>query len=725
MKQFTRHFGMLVFTAMLALVAAISPLAADDDVEVEGVIESVTADNITVAGTVFLIDSDTEIELPFSNVALQAGLYAEVEGENNSSGILVADKIEVEDDVDLEGLIDSLGTDYVIVNGLWAAVDVNTEIRGDHGSNLTLSDLNAGDFVELRADLLSNLTYLATRIELEDDSTNEDLEVKGFITSLGQDSIVVNNITFSVDSLTRVEDDDHQVISFSTLQIGQFVEVHAIQRNGGYYATKIELEDDDNNNDLEIKDFITAIGADSLVVGNTTFVVDSLTRVEDDDNNPISFSALQVGQFVEVHAILRSNGYYATRIELEDDINGDEVEFTAPIDTLLLDQLIVGGQLFNVNAQTVILDDNRLPITFADLQIGMIVEIKGRRQPDGSLLATLIKIEDFFQDEIEVKAIIDSLGSDYIALAGHVFNVNAQTAVFNNQNLPIAFSDLTVGQIVEVRGDRLPNGSLLATRIKIEDQLNGNLTVFDDISGLSANQLTISGQDVNLDNFTLVLNHANDPINVSNINIGDEISLKAVAVSGTWKAVSVKIERQPGFGKLQGTVGQNAAQSVMIAGQVFAINTDTRILDEKYRPVSSAAILSGEEAIVWSQNNGNDNVALQIQVNAQNLTAIDNPQTNLPEAFVLKQNYPNPFNPVTTIPLTINGEQWQQVTLVIYNVLGQEINTLFNGFLNEGQYQFTWNANDRSNRIVPSGVYFYRAIIGSTVSETKKMILLR
>lgn len=724
MKKLTHSVSFWAAAALLLLISAVSPVIADDDVEVEGVIESVTSTSISVAGTVFLIDGDTEIKLPFSNATLQSGLYAEVEGENNNNGILVADKIEVEGDVDLEGAIDSLGSDFIMVRGLRAAVDANTEIRGDHGSNLTFSDLSVGDFVELEADLLSNLTYLASKIEVENDSTGEDLEIKGFITAIDTGSITVSDFNFAVDSLTRVEDDDHHQISLSDLQVGQYVEVHAIQRNGGYYATKIELEDDHNNEDLEVKGIISAIGSDSLVVNDIVFTVDSLTRVEDDDDQRIPFSALQTGQLVEVHAIQRNGGYYATKIELEDDDN-NEVELTAPIDTLLQDQLIAGGILFDVNAQTVILDDNRLPITFGDLQIGMIVEIKGRFQQDGSLLAARIKIEDFFQDELEVTAAVDSLGSDYIALAGYIIAVDAQTAVFNDQNLPIAFSDLIVGQIVEVRADLQPTGGFLATRIKIEDGSAGNLILFDGISSLSANSLTITGQSISTDNYTLVLNHANDPVALSDLTSGDEVYLQAVASNSGWKAATIKIERRPGFSRLQGAVTQVNTQSLSIAGKSFSIDPATRVLDEKYRPVTASAIQPGQEVVVWSHDDGTGSTALQVLTGAQNVTAINDPSTNLPAAFSLQQNYPNPFNPVTVIPLEINAEQWQPVQLVIYNVLGQEVRVLFNGLLDTGQYKFNWDASDRNGQMVPSGIYFYRAVVNGTVSQTRKMILLR
>jgi len=84
--------------------------------------------------------------------------------------------------------------------------------------------------------------------------------------------------------------------------------------------------------------------------------------------------------------------------------------------------------------------------------------------------------------------------------------------------------------------------------------------------------------------------------------------------------------------------------------------------------------------------------------------------------FQLK-NYPNPFNQTTTISFSmpISGN----VSLKIFNVLGQEIDELINENLAIGSYSFQWNAEKQS-----SGVYFYKLITDS-YSEKKKMVLYR
>jgi len=99
-----------------------------------------------------------------------------------------------------------------------------------------------------------------------------------------------------------------------------------------------------------------------------------------------------------------------------------------------------------------------------------------------------------------------------------------------------------------------------------------------------------------------------------------------------------------------------------------------------------------------------------------------------PEQFKLEQNYPNPFNPTTTIQFTMPADGF--VTLKVYNILGQEVATLYNHeFMAEGVAQTHFNANN-----LASGVYFYRFTgetvangdqAGQTFTQVKKMMLVK
>jgi len=118
--------------------------------------------------------------------------------------------------------------------------------------------------------------------------------------------------------------------------------------------------------------------------------------------------------------------------------------------------------------------------------------------------------------------------------------------------------------------------------------------------------------------------------------------------------------------------------------------------------------------------NSNDPFNSKVVIPVHMLVLTTNEITNeftKPTAFSLFQNYPNPFNPSTKIKYSI--PQSSNVVIKVFDVLGNEIETLVNEEKSTGTYEVTWYAEQ-----LPSGVYFYQLKAGSFM-ETKKMILLK
>jgi hypothetical protein len=97
------------------------------------------------------------------------------------------------------------------------------------------------------------------------------------------------------------------------------------------------------------------------------------------------------------------------------------------------------------------------------------------------------------------------------------------------------------------------------------------------------------------------------------------------------------------------------------------------------------------------------------------IVSVKEENLNKPSEFILYQNYPNPFNPSTHISFYAPSEM--KVQIIIYDILGNEIVTLFDGYVNEGRQTKIFNAKD-----IPSGVYFYQIKTAETI-KPGKMIL--
>ena len=83
----------------------------------------------------------------------------------------------------------------------------------------------------------------------------------------------------------------------------------------------------------------------------------------------------------------------------------------------------------------------------------------------------------------------------------------------------------------------------------------------------------------------------------------------------------------------------------------------------------------------------------------------------------MNQNYPNPFNPATVISYSI--PKTSKVTLKVYDIKGQLIETLFDGMQNAGNYITQFDGSK-----LASGVYFYR-LVSDNFSATNKMLMVK
>ena len=96
--------------------------------------------------------------------------------------------------------------------------------------------------------------------------------------------------------------------------------------------------------------------------------------------------------------------------------------------------------------------------------------------------------------------------------------------------------------------------------------------------------------------------------------------------------------------------------------------------------------------------------------------------------FKLGNNFPNPFNTSTNIHFTLIVPS--NITIIIYNILGQEMRTLLNEQRSAGVYTIAWDGTSNAGRLAPTGIYLYRLVAASVESDqrftaSRKMVLLK
>jgi hypothetical protein len=91
---------------------------------------------------------------------------------------------------------------------------------------------------------------------------------------------------------------------------------------------------------------------------------------------------------------------------------------------------------------------------------------------------------------------------------------------------------------------------------------------------------------------------------------------------------------------------------------------------------------------------------------------------NLPNTYSISQNYPNPFNPTTNVKVAM--KEIGYASLVVYNLLGEKMITVFDGQLDAGFHELNIDASN-----LPSGIYIYQFKVDNKYSQVKKMNLIK
>ncbi|HMQ99856.1 MAG TPA: YCF48-related protein [Ignavibacteria bacterium] len=131
----------------------------------------------------------------------------------------------------------------------------------------------------------------------------------------------------------------------------------------------------------------------------------------------------------------------------------------------------------------------------------------------------------------------------------------------------------------------------------------------------------------------------------------------------------------------------------------------------------AAGVVFMDKATVLYQH-GSGVCKLNITYNVTPVVSNGQISSEVPATFGLKQNYPNPFNPTTQIKYDIAKASY--VAIKVFDVLGNEVATVFNGNLAAGKYSADFNASN-----LATGIYFYSLSVDGQKIDTKKMILVK
>jgi hypothetical protein len=232
--------------------------------------------------------------------------------------------------------------------------------------------------------------------------------------------------------------------------------------------------------------------------------------------------------------------------------------------------------------------------------------------------------------------------------------------------------------------------------------------------------------DLSDGNYNFVIDAAIDIISITFDPVTNELWASPRIVFGPTKDKIYKIDLATGDASLIGETGFDVTTNDLAFdenGTLYGIIGDAAEVGELITISTTDAAGSSVGQIGFSNVLG---LAYSIAGNPAGIRN-ETDDSSLPTEYVLSQNYPNPFNPTTLIEFSIPVES--DVTLTVFNLLGQAIAELVNEEISAGNYSVVWNGEDQSGYKVSSGVYLYKiqanGTNGKEFQQIRKMVLLK
>lgn len=208
-------------------------------------------------------------------------------------------------------------------------------------------------------------------------------------------------------------------------------------------------------------------------------------------------------------------------------------------------------------------------------------------------------------------------------------------------------------------------------------------------------------------------------INVTKDGLNDQYTLFPNTLSSLWDsqnqckpAFYAVVDVGENYNKLDSLISyasalrQNDYTTASWSNFAAALASAENAKSQNYSASVSAATALGQ---------AQDSLKAAIDGLVKTVVAVNSNDANNPKAFTLGQNYPNPFNPITQVNYSVPQQEY--ISLKVYNLLGQEVATLFEGIRQPGNYEATFDGSG-----LASGVYIYR-LSANDFLEVKKLVL--
>ncbi len=191
---------------------------------------------ILIAAMILGMNSCRNTSSPLDQDDVENDLYI----ENIKSDLLFND---ADNHIEVEGNVEAVNDGMITVSSVTFSVDSGTTVVNDNSSKFSLGDIQVGQFVEIEGHV-ENGENAADKIEIkeQDDNDKTETSTEGKIKALTDTEIIVNGLTFEINSATKIRNENNVLIDIAALEIGKQVGVSGYIENGINIAGSILLK---------------------------------------------------------------------------------------------------------------------------------------------------------------------------------------------------------------------------------------------------------------------------------------------------------------------------------------------------------------------------------------------------------------------------------------------------------------------------------------------------
>ncbi len=619
--------------------------------EVRAVVESVGTDFFVLKGNEFVVDDQTEFFFPdfrdpngdpgfapppdagpqpatFGDV--QEGFKVRVKVEP-ANGVLHASRVEifgppyVPGEVNLSGRVQSIDQEsrsfvvrdrQVFVNE-YTQVGNSQETVGDQEIPAWLVGRQISIYGEFQEDdsILAHFVHVA-------EGVREELEVRGVVEEVEDNSIVVQGFPFVVTPETVVEDftqdgrDDKgeggedgtngKTASLNDVDPGLIVRVFGvINAAGNQIAERISIESGVDSG-IRVSGAVEALTEGGFSIRGWSINVTDYTHLFNDTFEEVPFEELPEGQLVLVFGDIYEDGVVkAHHIEYRRQ-ERDEFTLFGPITALEDGMITVWDVPFAVTDQSVFEAGPGEFIAFEDLSLGQIVEVIGLPDPSGALSVERVFVPQGFDDGVRLSGEMSNLSDVGFDVLGKNVVIKPETQFRDRNYQPLDFAAFTDGSAVQVFGHFTPEGDVFAYEVMLTGADREEIELWGVIDAVNGDIVTVGGVDFYVgQNSTVFFEDENGGMEGSPADLvaGDVVSIVGVLdEQGTAFIEWVYVPRQAGDQvRITGEVTGASASGMVLWGQEVMFTEFTQFFSADYTPVGPEAVMDGLNVDVFGQ----------------------------------------------------------------------------------------------------------------------------